>query len=88
MLGCGEKKPHHQAPISDRENIENKIVIKKSCCSGPEMVKSHVWERDVWYGAVSRPFVTLLKQVYILDVSKPQCMFCILKDHCSHLQKT
>lgn len=56
------------------------------------MVEPHVWERGnhtrVLYGAVSQPFVTLLKQVYTLDVSKPQCMFCILKDYCSHLQKT
>lgn len=31
MLGAGKK--HHRAPTSDLDNIEDKILIKKSCCS-------------------------------------------------------
>lgn len=87
-----KKKTTTGFPTSDLENTEDKIWIKNSCCS---------WSQDGGVLTTGRAMTAhescvehclshlwLFSATYTVDVSKPQCMFCILKDYCSHLQKT
>lgn len=87
----GEKN-HHRAPTyGTLENTEDKIWIKKvmlfqlprwwSLRAGRA-----VTARESWMERLSH--LWLFSATHTADVSKPRCMFWILKDYCSHLQKT
>lgn len=89
--GCGGGEPHglqHQTLKTLRTNYRSEKVLwfQVPRWWSLKIGKAMTTRESCMEQCLSRLWLFLATNT--LDVSKPQCMFCILKDYCSHLQKT